>query len=135
MTRIASLFFALVIGGCSSISFYPDNIKWVRDNKIEYSLEEVAEEEWRPLVKKMNKQYGWIIQPENVCFFESPTMYNNYQRKIYAKMGSYIEKWEQNSWRETNPVTKKYIDYCLNHELGHLREYLEGVAWHSKYAW
>ena len=25
------------------------------------------------------------------------------------------------------------IDSCINHELGHLREYLEGVPYHSKY--
>jgi len=24
---------------------------------------------------------------------------------------------------------------CLNHELGHLREYHERLAYHSRYAW
>jgi hypothetical protein len=27
------------------------------------------------------------------------------------------------------------LNACLNHELGHLREYQEGLPYHSKYGW
>lgn len=27
------------------------------------------------------------------------------------------------------------LNACLNHELGHMREYQEGLAYHSKYGW
>lgn len=51
-------------------------------------------------------RYSNVEQERAVCFYKSPIV-------IFTK--------------EDFP--------CLDHEIGHLREYLEGVPYHSKHAW
>jgi len=105
---------ALLLVSCSSIKFRPDNIRWAKENHVHFRVVEIDEND-----------------KGNVCWFVKPDT-------IFVRRGSFVYHYyvnPLNPWREIIEFRMTYKEYCLNHEIGHLREFQEGLPYHSKYAW
>ena len=123
----AALFIFIIIAlvplaSCSLIQFRPDNLSWARTRGISYSVLEVAAEKWEEVAKTHH------VAPVHPCFFLPP-------KTIVIHAGTYIERYEHTAFGEIIERRVSFKDQCFNHELGHLREYLEGKPYHSTYAW
>ena len=106
------------------LKFHPDNIQWAKSNNIKFHVLEVSEKVWDQIVKN----YQGEIDPESACLFISP-------EKIIARQGDFVYRYETNAFGHRIPIRMTYKEYCLNHEVGHIREFREQVCFHCKYAW
>ncbi len=111
MKRLRPMLILVLLTSCAAL-FVSANIEWARQNHIDYKIFEISELQWGEMAD----------DPRSPCFFSPP---NN----IFILDGKYTYLIMNNV-----EFKRTYKDYCLDHELGHLREYLEGVPWHSKYA-
>lgn len=97
----------LVFAGCATLE--GSNIRWANENNIRYQVVEVSDALWANVAKP------FAIDPKSPCFFVVPD-------RIYVRGGQYLVA----VFGDVR-IYRPHKDYCLNHEIGHLREYLEGV--------
>lgn len=116
------LFLSILLTGCALFTG-PDNILWANKNKIDYRIVRISEDQW-PLLAKEKK-----FDPIHPCFFSPPGDKSQTPYLIFVRQGSYV-------YRIVGDIKLKqtYEEYCLNHEIGHIREYIEKLTPHSKYA-
>jgi len=142
MKKIVSGLLAIIFSSCSAIQFQPNNIKWAIDNKIEYNIIEVPQNKWESYVKYVKQlgynsnlieQHGHHLDVRNPCFLELPPYSPPYT--IAVMKGTYVERYHVTPWGEVHEIRNTFLDHCKNHELGHIRELLEKLPWHSKYPW
>ncbi len=105
MKNVGLLLLSLSLVACS---FKQPNIKWAEENNIKYNVYEYSVDEWNKILDSLGDS-----SRITVCLFFPPN-------HIMIKKG------------HNNGITFK--EYCLNHEIGHMREYLERMPYHSKYA-
>lgn len=108
---------SVVFAGCAT--FDRPNIRWARDNNVSYMVVRVPLGDW----DNVSASFGVKYPNQHPCFFVPPNI-------IYVKSGEF----RKGPSYEFSIFTS-YEDYCLDHEVGHMREYLEGVPYHSKYAY
>lgn len=119
--RFLALVLLMSFTGC--VALQSDNIIWAEKNKNLYSIIRVPDTRWPSLAKEKN------FDPIHPCFFLPPSDKSQTPYLIFVRQGSYVYKIVGDV-----KLKQTYEDYCLDHELGHLREYMEGVPYHSKYA-
>lgn len=122
MKRIGVLLLVLFFSGCASGL---SNFSWARKNNISIIEVRVPEKSWR---RAENFLDAYIVNPNAVIVFNIPLEHwDKVLRKYWADLRAVCFFYEPN-------VIFRMGEYpCLEHELGHLREYLEGVSYHSKY--
>jgi len=87
------------------ISCATENIYWARMHNIPYTIVIVPSTMWNDTVAIHGLR--WWNPDEIICFWKPPDT-------IFIHHGR---------------------EFCLNHEVGHIREWMEGFPPHSKYAW
>lgn len=108
--RFLALVLFMSFIGCATI-------RWAKENNIEYEIIEIPDNLWTAVAKNNN------FLPDIPCFFKPPKYINIREGTYTAVIIGGIK------------IQRTYKEYCLNHEVGHLREYLEGTPYHSKYAY
>lgn len=123
MKRIGVLLMILFFNGCAT---YKWNIDWARENNIPIIEVKVPEKSW-PYTENFLDTY--IVNPNAVIVFDIPFKYWD---EVLIKYKAYLI--DVCFFYEPNVIFRMEKYPCLEHELGHLREYLEGIPYHSKYA-
>ncbi len=102
------------------MSSHNNNVQWAQNQGIdlEKTTIRVPEQEWAGVTQYAKANF------ESPCFFTPST------RKIFVKTGSYIYAYTAIG-SSSHALWQTYEEYCYNHEVGHLRELIEGLAFHS----
>lgn len=128
------------VSGCAS-----PNIQWARDNNIPIVEKNIPDGKWPEIDE--------FLYPARVVPFTIVVV--NISPGHWEKVLEIFRVREQNPRLIFNPFRLTFaevLDYpcfffppnkiyrkgdypCLEHEIGHVREYLEGVPYHSKFAY
>ena len=155
MRAIGLLLLIGIVSGCATFSDY-DNLGWARKNNIplesmisrvpDAQLEQFIKEYKESGLRKVEKaphlspqereklRKSWeAFDSRSPCFFKEPNTifvregyYPSYRHRRFLQGGMLLS--------EDVYVKRSYEEFCLGHEVGHFRDYLEGVPYGSKYA-
>lgn len=139
MPKVAIL--AFLLAGCASL-MPPRNIEWAHRNNIPIVEINPPSDSWATLKRFL---VSTNMSPDVITVINIPPKYwdEALRLKNLPSSSFVFDSGSMNFVLATYPcyffspsTIYRMGDYpCLNHEVGHVREYREGVPYHSKYAY
>lgn len=144
---IIIIFFVFFLYGCSLVDY--KNIKWAKANGFHFLEISAPSGDWIEFEKFLNT---FRANPNTVVIINVPmkhwmnvvTFFNvmpgpdQYSYRYFGgiKITVQAKQSDVRCFFLTPSIIFRMGDYpCINHEVGHLREYLEKIPYHSKYAY
>lgn len=129
MKRNGILLIILFFSGCAAHQW---NIDWVREKNISIIEVEVHGESWHAIENFLNSYNSYIANPNTVTMFIIPI--EHWDKTLIKYHVDLVDLRATCFFNPPRVIFRMGKYPCVEHELGHLREYLEGVPYHSKYA-